>query len=317
MVSTVRIARILPACLTLTAVLVPPPPSFANGGDGGASAPAAGTPSSVAGRGGGASPGSPRHRRIAHRRAAPVLTSFSLRRPRLFLYGRAARVRFRLRGQAPVRARLELLPPEGRRPVEAIDLGVRRPGVTHSVTLTGRESGTLPQGDYVVHISGRDARGRRLRPAARASSTARLSVYHHVFPLAGAFSFGGDDARFGAQRRGHSHQGQDLAAARGTPVLAPRGGRIVAVEHQARAAGHYVVIDGAGENRDYAFMHLRSVVVEEGDRVRTGEHLADVGSTGRSSGPHLHFEVWRGGWHAAGGEPVDPLPLLRAWNGFS
>jgi murein DD-endopeptidase MepM/ murein hydrolase activator NlpD len=80
-----------------------------------------------------------------------------------------------------------------------------------------------------------------------------------------------------------------------------------------------VVLDGGGEDRDYAFMHLRagSVVVEEGDRVRTGQHIADVGDTGRSSGPHLHFEVWPGGWHEAGGEPVDPLPLLRAWDGFS
>jgi hypothetical protein len=82
-----------------------------------------------------------------------VLTSFSLRRPRLFLYGRSARVRFRLRGRAPVRVRLELLPPEGRRPVEAIPLGLRRPGVTHSVALTGRESGTLPQGDYGGRIA--------------------------------------------------------------------------------------------------------------------------------------------------------------------
>ena len=50
--------------------------------------------------------------------------------------------------------------------------------------------------------------------------------------------------------------------------------------------------------------------------MRTGQRIADVGSTGESSGPHLHFEVWVGGWYA-GGHPIDPLPLLEAWSGVS
>ena len=138
----------------------------------------------------------------------------------------------------------------------------------------------------------------------------------HRFPVAGPFDWGGPDARFGAKRKGHRHQGQDLAAAAGTPVVAPYRGSVAAVEYQARGAGHYVVIHS--DDYDYVFMHLRagSTVVAEGQRVRTGQRIGDVGSTGESSGPHLHFEVWVGGWYA-GGDPIDPLPLLQAWAGVS
>jgi murein DD-endopeptidase MepM/ murein hydrolase activator NlpD len=254
---------------------------------------------------------------MARLRSAPVLVSFSLKRPKLFLYGHAAKVSLRLRGRAPVRVRLVLSPAAGGKAVESISLGSIKPGRTRSFALTGRESGVLPQGDYVIHVAGHDARGRGLRRGPHASSTARLTFHHHVFPLAGAFSYGDRDSRFGAKRKGHTHQGQDLPAASGTPVVAPRGGTIETVDFQAHGAGHYVVLDGAGEDRDYVFMHLArgSTVVREGERVRTGQRIGDVGSTGESSGPHLHFEVWNGGWQR--GHPVDPLPLLQSWNGFS
>jgi len=135
------------------------------------------------------------------------------------------------------------------------------------------------------------------------------------FPIRGAFSWGGSDSRFGAPRSGHTHQGQDLTAAEGTPVVAPSSGTVQTVAYQATGAGHYVVLDGAGEDRDYVFMHLRSgsVVVREGQRVRRGAFLGEVGNTGRSFGAHLHFEIWvAGGWYS-GGHPIDPLPLLRSW----
>ncbi|MDQ4048937.1 MAG: M23 family metallopeptidase [Actinomycetota bacterium] len=198
-------------------------------------------------------------------------------------------------------------------------LGARRAGVEHTVALTGRESGTLRQGAYRVRISARDARGRRLRRGAGVSSFGRLSVFHHRFPLAGAFSYGGAGARFGAGRKGHIHRGQDLAAREGTPVVAPRGGVVKAVQYQAEGAGHYVVLDGAGEQRDYVFMHLRdgSIPVREGQSVRTGQRIGEVGNTGRSFGAHLHFEVWSGSGWFTGGRPVDPMPLLKAWEAFS
>jgi murein DD-endopeptidase MepM/ murein hydrolase activator NlpD len=213
-----------------------------------------------------------------------------------------------------VDVRIRLIPRGGRTAASTIRLGPRRAGVRHRIPITGLESGTLPQGAYRVRISARDVRGRRLRRGAGVSSTGDLSFFHHRFPLGGPFTYGGADALFGAGRRGHTHRGQDMAAVEGIPVLAPRGGVVEAVQYQATGAGHYVVLDGSGEDRDYVFMHLRSgsIPVREGQTVRTGQRIGEVGSTGRSSGPHLHFEVWVGGWFS-GGRPVDPLPLLRAW----
>jgi murein DD-endopeptidase MepM/ murein hydrolase activator NlpD len=248
-----------------------------------------------------------RTRRGARSRRPTVLTSFELVRAHLYLDGRAARVNFTLAGRR-VAVRLHVLRAADRERVATVELGVR-PAGAHSVAFTGTEAGPLPEGRYVLHLTGRG-----LRRGATASSTATLRFSHHRFPIAGGFDFGGPDARFGAKRPGHRHHGQDLSAALGTPVVAPRGGVVEVVQYQARGAGHYVVVDGDGEDRDYVFMHLRtgSITVKAGDRVRTGQQIGQVGSTGASSGPHLHFEIWVGGWFA-GGEPIDPLPLLQAW----
>jgi murein DD-endopeptidase MepM/ murein hydrolase activator NlpD len=136
-----------------------------------------------------------------------------------------------------------------------------------------------------------------------------------VFPVAGPHTFGGPDARFGARRAGHTHQGQDVLAAEGTPLVSPIRGRALYRASQPRGAGNYVVIHGA-DGRDYVFMHLRSrALVAAGAAVRAGQRIGAVGHTGDATGPHLHFEVWIGGWYAHGGHPVDPLPFLRRWGG--
>jgi murein DD-endopeptidase MepM/ murein hydrolase activator NlpD len=161
----------------------------------------------------------------------------------------------------------------------------------------------------------RRAARERERERAQAPAATPAPVSDHVFPVQGPFSYGGEDSRFGAKRHGHTHQGQDLSAPLGTPLVAPHSGTIKTVSYQASGAGHYLVIDGADEERDYVFMHLLkgSILVDEGDMVATGQRIADVGSSGSSTGPHLHFEIWIGkGWFT-GGRPIDPLPLLRSW----
>ena len=247
--------------------------------------------------------------------AGPRLSAFAVGSSRLFLHGRPVRVSFRINARAALTdVRLYLVPAGSRTPAATLRLGARPRGVTQSVALTGQEA-ALADGSYSVRVAARDARGRRMRRRAGVARNLPLAIHGHRFPLVGPFSYGGADSRFGAGRRGHSHQGQDLAAAEGTPVVAPRGGVVEAVAYQAAGAGHYVVLDGAGEDRDYVFMHLvtGSIPVRKGQTVRTGQRIGQVGNTGRSFGAHLHFEVWDGlGWYA-GGKPIDPLPLLRSW----
>jgi murein DD-endopeptidase MepM/ murein hydrolase activator NlpD len=243
------------------------------------------------------------------RRRGALLTSFVIVRKRVYLHGRPARVRFTLSGRRAVSVRLHVLSASDRSRVATVDLGERGAG-EHSATFTGAEAGVLlPEGSYLLHMAGSG-----LRRGPTASSTGEIEFSHHAFPVAGPFDWGGDGSRFGAKRDGHSHQGQDLAAAEGTPVVAPRGGTVEAVQYQGGGAGHYVVLDGDDEDYDYVFMHLKtgSIPVKQGDRVRTGQVIGEVGNTGRSSGPHLHFEIWVGGWYT-GGEPIDPLPLLQSW----
>ena len=278
----------------------------------------------VTGDGGGAvfkapkkkAPAKKRKRKARRAALGPVLSSFAVRSKRLYLMGTPATVSFRIGGRSSLRdVRIYLVPVGVRTPASTLKLGPLARGKVHRIRVTGTENGILAQGDYTVRMGAKDARGRRLRRAAGISSTSALAYLHHRFPVTGPFSYGGADARFGAARKGHTHQGQDLAAAEGTPVVAPRGGTVKAVEYQASGAGHYVVLTASGEDRDYVFMHLRtgSIPVLPGQPVRTGQQIGQVGNTGRSSGAHLHFEVWTGGGWYTGGRPIDPLPLLKAW----
>ena len=132
-----------------------------------------------------------------------------------------------------------------------------------------------------------------------------------MFPVRGPHGYGEFAAKFGG---GRGHQGQDVFAACGTPVVAARGGVVQFKQYHSRA-GHYLVIDGERTAIDYTYMHLaQAALVDQGERVRTGQLLGYVGDTGAASGCHLHFEMWRGpGWYD-GGSPFDPLPHLLVWD---
>lgn len=100
------------------------------------------------------------------------------------------------------------------------------------------------------------------------------------------------------------HSGVDFRGATGEPVFATGSGRVI----QAGWMGGYgllVEVDhGGGLTTRYA--HLSRIEVKEGDTVRTGQRVGRVGSTGRSTGPHLHYET------RLNGEAVDPMRYLRA-----
>jgi murein DD-endopeptidase MepM/ murein hydrolase activator NlpD len=136
-----------------------------------------------------------------------------------------------------------------------------------------------------------------------------------VFPVIGPHSFGDAANRFGAGRVGHIHEGQDVLASEGLTVVAPLAGTIITTAYQAGAAGWYAAehtIDGL----DFFYAHCQagSLTVSTGEAVSAGQALCKVGQTGDATGPHLHLEIWVGGWQAAGGHPIDPLPYLEAWD---
>lgn len=106
--------------------------------------------------------------------------------------------------------------------------------------------------------------------------------------------FGGGGSEF--------HPGKDIAAPRGTPVFAPADGRVVEAGWK-NGYGQTVVIDhGNGLTTRYG--HLSRIEVAAGQELRRGEQLGQVGSTGRSTGPHLHYEV------RVGELPVSPERYL-------
>lgn len=102
------------------------------------------------------------------------------------------------------------------------------------------------------------------------------------------------------------HQAVDIASRESPPILASQGGTVVTAGWNAGGYGNYVVIDhGNGYKTLYAHMLNNSVVVQVGQRVKQGQKIGTMGSTGRSTGPHLHFEI-----KTPGGN-LDPLAVLK------
>jgi murein DD-endopeptidase MepM/ murein hydrolase activator NlpD len=132
-----------------------------------------------------------------------------------------------------------------------------------------------------------------------------------MFPIAGPHTFGDG---FGAARSGHSHQGQDIMAACGTPEVAVSRAKVKFVSFQ-RLAGNYVVIRNKKLHQDYMYAHLAArAPVTKGQVVQPGQEVGIVGQTGDATACHLHFELWVGKWYR-GGHPVDPLPYLQTYQG--
>ena len=138
-----------------------------------------------------------------------------------------------------------------------------------------------------------------------------------LFPIRGRHSYSMGAGRFGARRSGHTHQGQDVMASCGTPLIAARGGVVKAKKYH-RAAGNYLVINGDHTGIDYGYMHLRwASPFKVGDRVHTGDRIGYVGQTGDATACHLHFEEWSSpGWYT-GGHPFDPLADLKSWDSYN
>ncbi|MEE2787841.1 MAG: LysM peptidoglycan-binding domain-containing M23 family metallopeptidase [Myxococcota bacterium] len=99
------------------------------------------------------------------------------------------------------------------------------------------------------------------------------------------------------------HKGIDLAARIGTPIYAAADGTVVYSDNRQRGYGNLVIL--RHRNRVLTvYAHNDRNLVDEGDKVRQGAKIAELGNTGRSTGPHLHFEI------RIRGKAVDPLKYL-------
>jgi murein DD-endopeptidase MepM/ murein hydrolase activator NlpD len=139
------------------------------------------------------------------------------------------------------------------------------------------------------------------RAQAAADETADTGGAGYVRPARGTTS-----SCFGS-RWGVTHYGVDIAAPIGTPVYAATDG-VVQRAGTATGFGYAVYIRG-DDGAVTVYGHVNEYYVSAGERVAAGERIAEVGNRGQSTGPHLHFEVHRGGIE---GKRIDPLPWLRA-----
>lgn len=228
---------------------------------------------------------------------------------------------------------------------------VARMGWIHTgrtIAVVWPHGATLKAGSYHVSVSAHDHSAHSLARTAHSSGVATLTVAAPapaptaptptapapaapglepgaptpaqtvadgaVFPVAGAHSFGDSENRYGAPRSGHIHEGQDVLTAEGTPVLAPLAGTISWTSFQASGAGYYAV-EHTAIGFDLMFAHCKagSLAVSAEQAVSPGSPICLAGQTGDATAPHLHFEMWVGGWQAPGGHSIDPLPYLEAW----
>ncbi|MEP6632922.1 MAG: M23 family metallopeptidase [Luteimonas sp.] len=130
-----------------------------------------------------------------------------------------------------------------------------------------------------------------------------------IWPVRGRISGRFGNARLyvrpdGSGEAGSGHSGMDIAAAAGTPVLAPAAGIVTFADPALYLTGGTLVLDH-GHGVSSNFLHLSRIDVKVGDRVEQGQTIAAVGATGRATGPHLH---WGMNWFDV---RVDPLLVLE------
>lgn len=135
-------------------------------------------------------------------------------------------------------------------------------------------------------------------------STADVSLepVHFASPVNGIKTSGFGNRLHPILLREHFHQGIDLAAPEGTPVQAAAGGTVIEAGWKG-GYGKTVVIEHAGGHRTL-YAHLSKLAVSAGQRIKQQQMIGKVGSTGRATGPHLHFEIHQQG------RPINPHSYL-------
>ena len=138
----------------------------------------------------------------------------------------------------------------------------------------------------------------KIKGVRRAKRQLPPSKQKWIWPVRGARL----TSKFG-KRGNRPHKGIDLAKAPGAPIYAAADGVVVYSGSRQRGYGNLVILKHA-DGYMTVYAHNRRNLVDEGQRVRQGFQIAELGNTGRSTGPHLHFEIRHKG------RPINPLRLL-------
>ena len=131
-------------------------------------------------------------------------------------------------------------------------------------------------------------------PTVAAPSTKKFKL---MWPVKGVLT-----SKFGP-RKGRMHDGIDIAAKVGVPIYAAAAGEVVYADNKLTGYGNLIIIRH-NNNMFTAYAHNSRNFVSSGDKVRQGQHIANVGETGRATGPHVHFELRRGE------TAINPIPYL-------
>ena len=188
----------------------------------------------------------------------------------------------------------------------------QQPNTVHTATWDGTADGSrkpAPNGGYRFRIG-------PVSGTMESTGEATFEYHRFKFPVRGSHSYGDG---VGAPRAGHIHEGQDVMADCGTPLIAARGGKVQWRATQDGGAGNYIVIDGRRTSHDWLYAHLkRPARFRRGDRVKTGQRIGRVGDTGDATACHLHIEEWSGpGWYEGGQFMRAITRHLKRWDGWS
>jgi murein DD-endopeptidase MepM/ murein hydrolase activator NlpD len=146
---------------------------------------------------------------------------------------------------------------------------------------------------------------RRLRDIDRLP---RPPAPRRFFPVRAAFNWGQGAARFGADRGGRSHEGQDVMARAGSVLVAVAEGVVLETGNDGGRGNYFAMYDPRAR-LTYVYLHMQAPPrVGAGQAIRGGQHVGEVGCSGSCFGDHLHFEARRG--RGASGAAIDPRPLL-------
>lgn len=168
--------------------------------------------------------------------------------------------------------------------------------------ITGVEKKYVSPPDSVLARIKDDAK--RVRAARAGESDFTYFKDTVLRPATGRISGVYGSQRFFNGKPRNPHFGLDIANKTGTPVWAPLAGKVVMADPELYYSGGTVIIDH-GHGITSTYIHLNKIHVNVGDKVKVGDHFADIGATGRVTGPHLD---WRFNWF---NERLDPALLMK------